>query len=247
MDSIRLEYPAEGVARLVVNRPQVRNALDFASQMRLGELLIQFTKDNKIVALILTGIGTSFLAGGDLRELSKYSEPEDGLRLTTVLGDALLQLTLSPIFVITAINGAARGGGAEIAVSSDRRIMADDADIAFVHAKLGLTPGWGGGGQLERIVGEQVADDLLATARVLNAREAVEIGLVDAVVGRDELESAALRVAVAVREGAIRPNMGGKLADSLALRRQALRERARFLRGWNSPERKQAFVQFAVK
>jgi enoyl-CoA hydratase len=132
-------------------------------------------------ALVVTGAGTAFISGGDLAELGDYPSRADGLRLATLMGDALSRLEALPCPTIAAINGPPRGGGAEVAVACDQRIMAEDADIGFVHIRLGLITAWGGGQRLLRTVGYSTAIELMTKGRVLSAREALSLRLTDRV------------------------------------------------------------------
>lgn len=168
-----------GVATLTVNRPEVRNALDWRA-MRDFALAVQAAYENKdLRALLVTGAGETFVSGGDLKDLANYPKRRDGLRLASIMGKALEQLRALPVPTIAAINGPARGGGAEIAVACDQRIMSEDADIGFVHARLGITTAWGGARYLLQAVGYSLAVELLTTGRVLQPKEALEVGLAD--------------------------------------------------------------------
>lgn len=178
-DGIRLDVDPVGIATLTVDRPEVRNALDWTAMRAFGRAVAQVQTNPELRALIVTGAGETFVSGGDLRDLANYPKRRDGLRLAMVMGKALESLRNLPVPTIAAINGPARGGGAEIAVACDQRVMAADADIGFVHAKLGITTAWGGARYLFLAVGYALALELLATGRVLLAEEAHEIGLAD--------------------------------------------------------------------
>jgi Enoyl-CoA hydratase/carnithine racemase len=92
----------------------------------------------------------AFLSGADLYELSDYRTEADGRRLSALMGEALRRMEEAPWISIAAINGPARGGGAEVALACDLRVMAEDADLAFVQITWALPPGWGGGQRLRR-------------------------------------------------------------------------------------------------
>ena len=143
----------------------------------------------------ISGSGNGFISGADLKQLVEYSSRKDGVRLTTIMGNALNRLESLPAISIAVINGPARGGGAEIAVTCDLRLMSVDANIAFVHSKLGLIPGWGGGQRLYRIVGYAHALEILATARIIESEEAQRIGLVNRVILKEELDETAMGLA----------------------------------------------------
>jgi enoyl-CoA hydratase len=168
-----------GVATLTVNRPEVRNALDWRAMREFGEAVQEVQENKDLRALLVTGAGDTFVSGGDLKDLANYPARRDGLRLAFIMGKALERLRALPVPTIAAINGPARGGGAEIAVACDERVMAEDADIGFVHAHLGITTAWGGARYLLQAVGYSQAMELLTTGRVLKAEEALEMGLAD--------------------------------------------------------------------
>jgi enoyl-CoA hydratase len=145
-----------------------------------AEAIERAHQTRSLLALILTGGGQAFVSGGDLSELQHYPSREDGLRLATIMGDALARLEALPIPTIAAINGPARGGGAEIAMACDLRVMADDADIGFVHTRLGIVTAWGGGQRLLRAAGYARAMELMMTGRVVLAKEALALGIANA-------------------------------------------------------------------
>lgn len=174
MADIEFEIDERGIGLLTVNRPEVRNALNWAAMRAFAEAVEAAHSAPELRALIITGAGGHFVAGGDLAELQHYPRPEDGLRLAELMGEALAWLETIACPVLAAMNGATRGGGAEIAMACDMRVMAEDATLAFVQATLGLIPGWGGGQRLMRAVGYARALDLLATGRVLTATEAAQ-------------------------------------------------------------------------
>jgi enoyl-CoA hydratase len=193
--SITLKYIGEVVAILEVDRPQVRNALDWDAIHKFGELVDTAHKNSAIRALIVTGAGDNFIAGGDLKVLHNYPTKADGERLSLVMSETLNHLEALPYPTIAAMNGPARGGGAEIALACDLRIMSEDADFGLVQVKLGLTPGWGAGQRLLRLVGYSRAFDLLATGRVLSSQQALECGLANRLAASGKALEAAIELA----------------------------------------------------
>lgn len=179
MSGIEYQVEAGGIAILAVNRPAVRNALDWAAMRAFSEAIQRAAKTPELSALIITGRGASFIAGGDMKALAPYDTRLDGLRLARLMGNALEDLRGLPFPIIAAINGPARGGGAEIAVACDLRVMAKDATIGFVQASLGIATGWGGARYLLQMIGYPKALELLATGRILTADEAKEFGLIE--------------------------------------------------------------------
>lgn len=183
----------QGIAVLRVNRPQSRNALNWAAQQRFADLVNNVAQDPVIRVLIITGVGErAFVSGGDLKELVHHPERAAGERLNRVMTDALATLTILPVPVIATINGDAFGGGCEIVTACDLRIATEQARFSFAHVKNGLTTGWGGGSRLSHLIGQSLALELLLTARLFDAEEAMRLGLLHRIVPvqEDLLESA---------------------------------------------------------
>lgn len=244
MALIETEHPSAGVVVWRVNRLEVRNALNWAAQTEFSSLVEKLSADKDARGLILTGAGETFLSGGDLRELKRASEPDDGLRLVTVMGDALAALRKTDVLTIAAINGPARGGGVEVALACDLRLMAAEADLAMVHSALGLAPGWGGRQWLEDLLGVGQARTLLMTGRVVNSAEAQSLGLVDQVMPRAHLIDAALALAgslIKLPKKGLRTAARYSAGDRAIEERTRLRERVEFLRLWNREERRVRF------
>jgi len=195
MDGIQFNVDQDGIGLLIVERPQVRNALDWAAMAAFAKAVESAHHVEDLRALIVTGHGQAFISGGDLSELQHYPRREDGLRLATVMGEALKRLEALPCPTIAAINGPARGGGAEVAVACDLRMMDGAADIGFVHTRLGIVPGWGGGQRLLGLVGYSRALELIASGRVLSAQQAYSLGLADAISVKGEALAEAMELA----------------------------------------------------
>ncbi|MBI3159312.1 MAG: enoyl-CoA hydratase/isomerase family protein [Chloroflexi bacterium] len=247
MEFVSLERVTPAVGLLRVVRPQSRNALNWQAQNEFVSVIREASEDRQIKVLLITGSGRSFLSGGDLIELNDFSQREDGLRLSTMMGDGLAYMRATGLLSLAVINGYARGGGAEVALWCSQRWMAADADIAFVHSRLGLAPGWGGGNQLAELVGAGRAADLLASARVVSADEAGRIGLAEHVFAQEELLDRALEYAEGWANATVgerRLPAGGSQPDA-RMRRKQLKERVEFLRLWDREERREKFRQFA--
>jgi enoyl-CoA hydratase len=182
-EPVFLEMHADGVALVTFNRPGARNALNLAAMARFAAIVDDLSRDQSLRAVVLTGAGSeAFCAGGDLIELADKPSEADARAFITQMGDALALLEALPVPVIAAINGYALGGGSEIAVACDFRVVDEVARLGFVQITLGLTPGWGAGQRLLRLVGYAAAMRLLLEAPVLTAGELHAMGLADAVV-----------------------------------------------------------------
>jgi len=180
-DGVKFQVDAQGIGVLEIDRPRVRNALNWGAMQAFGQAVEAAHQRLDLLALIITGAGRAFISGGDLSELQHYPSRSDGLRLARLMGDALKRLEALPCPTIAALNGPARGGGAEVALACDLRVFAEEADIGFVHTRLGIIPAWGGGQRLLHAVGYARAVELLVTGRVLSAREALAVGLANLV------------------------------------------------------------------
>jgi len=192
---IVLESPFDGVAQLTVSRPQVRNALDWEAMEAFGQAVEELAARQDVRALVLCGAGGTFLSGGDLRALHGAFSERDGARLSAGMTRTLERLAALPFPVLAAIDGAARGGGAEVALACDVRVMAADATLGFVQVGLGLMPGWGGAQRLLRLAGYGRALLWLTSGQVLGAKEAFRGGLVEVLAPAGAALASALELA----------------------------------------------------
>jgi enoyl-CoA hydratase len=178
-------------AIITLNRPAKRNALTRAMLERLAELFAQLTARTDLRAVILTGAGTeSFSAGTDIAELDGLDEA--GARAAAERGQAVCDLVeLCSVPVIAAVNGAATGGGCELALACHLRLAASRATFALPEIKLGMIPAYGGTQRLARAVGRGRALAVMLAGDALTAAEALQLGLVNRVVAPAELLPAA--------------------------------------------------------
>jgi enoyl-CoA hydratase len=251
MSGISFTIDQNLVATLKVDRPAVRNALDWDAMQAFAEAVQQAQDKKELRALIVTGGGRTFVSGGDLKVLQHHPTREDGLRLATLMGDALARLELLPVPTIAAINGPARGGGAEITVACDMSIISEDADIGFVHTRLGIITAWGGGQRLLREIGYAAALELLTSGRVVSPSEALRLRLVNRVVPAGEAYPSALELA---REIASRPPQAIQAAKRVLRNSIAhpqgdayMAEREEFPLLWDSDYRRDALRRFLDK
>ena len=191
MDYEVIKLSKEGrIATIMVDRPDALNAL---SVQVIGELEHAFHdvgNDDNIGVLIFTGEGKAFIAGADISELHKL-DAVSGLE-TVRRGQRVLRfLETMGKPSIAAINGFALGGGCELAMACTIRIASDKAKLGQPEVNLGVIPGYAGTQRLARIVGKGVALDLVLTGRMIDAEEALRIGLVTQVVAADELPAVA--------------------------------------------------------
>ena len=176
-----------------------RNSLTMAFLRELGERVRAAGADRAVRAVVLTGAGDrAFCAGADLKERARMTDEEVHGFHAAVL-DAFLGIERAPQPFVAALNGAALGGGLELALACDLRVAAEGAEMGFPEVGLGIIPGAGGTARLPRLVGVARAKDLVLTARRIGAAEALAMGLVSRVApaGRVRDEAAALAEQVA--------------------------------------------------
>lgn len=182
-----------GLGWLRFNRPPL-NALNSEMVSEIEQAVGWFEEQDDMSVILLTGEGRAFVAGADIAEMSSFT-PMEARAFATNGHRALAGIANVEKPVIAAINGFALGGGCEIALACDIRIMADTAKIGQPEVKLGLIPGFGGTQRLSRLVGPGVAKELIFSGDQIDAAEALRIGLVNKVVPAAELLSHAATLA----------------------------------------------------
>lgn len=183
------------LAVITINRPKSLNALNSDTLKDLDKAIANIENDRNIYCVILTGAGEkSFVAGADIAEMKDlYSEAAEEFGL---LGNKVFRkLENLDKPVIAAISGFALGGGCELAMACDIRIASEKAKFAQPEVGLGITPGFGGTQRLPRIVGLSKAKELIYTCEMINAEEALRIGLVNKVVPLENLIEEAKKMA----------------------------------------------------
>jgi 3-hydroxyacyl-CoA dehydrogenase len=180
-----------GVALVSIDNPPV-NALSQAVRQGLLDAFRKLAADPEIAAIVVTGAGRDFIAGADLREMSL---PPIEPSLPDVI--AAMESCAQPI--VAAVRGAALGGGYELALACDFRIADPEASVGLPETRLGIIPGAGGTQRLPRLVGIAKAIDLVGQARVLKAKDALALGLIDRIAAAD-LAGEAIRAAPTLRK-----------------------------------------------
>jgi enoyl-CoA hydratase len=241
----------EGIAVVTLNRPEKLNALNETVISELGTAFESIAGDPAVGAALLTGAGEkAFVAGADIAELSRLDAAAAranalrGQRLTLLMEEMDKPL-------IAAINGFALGGGLELAMACTLRVAVEGARLGQPEVKLGIICGYGGTQRLPRLVGRGRALELLVTGETVDAAEALRIGLVNRVVGREALlpESKALAAAIlragpeAVRQTlrAVRGGLERPLGEALDL------EADLFGALFGTPEMKEGTAAFLEK
>lgn len=225
-----VNYQKEGkVAVFTLNRPEALNAIDPQGAEELSRAFDDFKKDDELLVGIITGAGSkAFSVGADVETMLPKLKEFSGRRNSGPLN--LVEVLNSWKPMIAAINGAALGGGLEIALACDLRIASENAIFGMPEVTLGLIPGWGGTQRLPRMIPLVKAAELILTGKPISAQEAYRIGLINKVVAFSELMSAAKAMAetvcrrapLAVRAAkqAIIQGMDVSLENGLKLERQ---------------------------
>jgi enoyl-CoA hydratase len=168
---------ADSIAIIRFNRPAERNPLSRATLFELRTILAEVLANHDVKAIIFTGTGDVFLSGANIRELSQLDS--DSALAFAKLGQNIFQtIADAKQITISAINGYCMGGGLDLALACDIRVASATAVFAHPGAKLGIITGWGGTQRLPRIIGKSAALEMIATARRMNAHEALMLGLV---------------------------------------------------------------------
>lgn len=188
------------IATITLNRPDRLNALDWPAQGLFGQKLDEVAGDSEMRALIITGAGRAFCAGGDVsaqkgRIGMKVAERRAGLRK---LLNNPLKIRKMDIPVIAMVNGVAVGAGCNMALACDIIIASENARFGQAFVKIGLVQDYGGSYLLSRLVGTKKACELVFTGDIIDANEAFRIGMVNKVVPPEELESATKEMAMKI-------------------------------------------------
>jgi enoyl-CoA hydratase/carnithine racemase len=195
----------DAVATITFDRPDVLNALTFDIYAQLRDLLETLRYDDTVKVLVLTGAGRGFCSGGDVHEIIGALLKRDTkahLEFTRMTGALVANMRLLDKPIIAALNGTTAGAGAVIALASDLRIASEQARIAFLFTKVGLTGAdMGAAYLLPRIVGQGRALELLLFGDSLDALTAERYGLVNRVVPHDQLLPAAYEWARRLAQG----------------------------------------------
>jgi len=192
----------EAVAIVTLSRPEKYNALNHALLTELDHALDALASDRAIRALVVTGAGKkAFVSGADIGELAVLDTR--GAEEASAFGSRVFRkLETGVQTVIAAVNGFALGGGCELALACHIRVASENAKFGLPEVGLGIIPGYGGTQRLPRLVGLGVASELIASARMIDAAEALRIGLVNRVVPQAALLDEAIALANAIAANA---------------------------------------------
>lgn len=191
----------DAVATITLNRPDKLNAFTGTMREDLLEALRGWERDPGVRAVVITGAGRAFCAGGDVEYMSGLQKSGDTAAFRRLLDagrDVILQITMMPKPVIASVNGVAAGAGCNLALACDYRLASDQAKLSESFVRIGLHPDWGGTWLLPRLVGRSRAAEILMTGRMVEVNEALAIGMVDRIVPAAELAAETEKLARAI-------------------------------------------------
>ncbi len=206
MNDVILFTQQGSIGTLTFNRPQVFNAMNDAMILALRDVTAELMRSTTLRALIIRGAGKAFLAGGDVAMF--HARKDDPTLPATVkpLGDALhagiINIRNLPFPVIAQIHGAVAGAGLSLAMACDFTVAAEGTQFNSAYSKIGLSPDGGSTFFLPRIVGLRKATELIMLAEPVDAKKALELGLVSRVVAADKLEEEVMALATRLASGA---------------------------------------------
>ena len=249
--TIHYNVSANGlIGTITLDRPEALNALSIQVLRELEELIDQTALEHKLRVLIITGTGRSFVAGADISEMSELS-PEEALAFGERGSRVFRKVELLYCPVIAAVNGFALGGGCELSLACDIRIASDKAKFGQPEVGLGIPPGFSGTQRLPRIIGVGAAKELIYTARVIKADEALRLGLVNRVVEVNALLPTVTELAeeiasksphaVSISKQAITRGLQSDIDTGIAI------ENYLFSNAFSHPEQREGMAAFLAK
>ncbi|RKD97812.1 3-hydroxyacyl-CoA dehydrogenase/enoyl-CoA hydratase family protein [Halopiger aswanensis] len=195
-ETIRVEYPADYVGHIVIDRPHRMNTISNELLGELSEAIDHLSDDDEVRAILLTGAGDrAFSAGADVQSMAAGADPLEAQELSRTGQRTFGKLEACDVPVVAGIDGYCLGGGMELATCADLRVASERSEFGQPELNLGLLPGWGGTQRLKHIVGEGRAKEIILTAERFDAETMAEYGFVNDVVDNDSLEEAALELA----------------------------------------------------
>lgn len=218
------------VSTVTLNRPDAMNAFNYDTLLELERVVDTLMHDSSTYVVIFKGMGKAFSVGADLKERKTLSDA-DVRRNVFKIGDVFSKVASLPQPTIAAINGYAFGGGMELALACDFRVMVEGTTVGLTETSLAIIPGAGGTQRLPRVVGEAKALELILTAKRISSEEAYEIGLATTLASSDQFDQDVALFAgrmlkngpIALRQAklAIKAGMNTDLQTGLLLERKA--------------------------
>jgi 2-(1,2-epoxy-1,2-dihydrophenyl)acetyl-CoA isomerase len=191
----------DSVTTLTLNRPEKLNALNMKMAEELESAVAEIVKDRDVRTLIITGAGRGFCSGADIGDMAQAAAPIENRYWTQRAHKVILALTNLEKPVIAKVNGVAVGIGCSLALSSDIIIASENARFSLIFSRIGLIPDGGSLFHLPRLVGPAKAKELIFTAKMVDAKEAERIGLINKAVPTNKLDSEVNKLAKQLAEG----------------------------------------------
>ncbi|MEK6279836.1 MAG: enoyl-CoA hydratase-related protein [Acidobacteriota bacterium] len=216
-ETIQLEMRG-AVAVLTLNRPEALNALNTQVGQEFQSAITE-VREGGVRAVVVTGAGRAFCAGGDLREMQRIAEREGKVESffdepLRMLNECILLIRRTPLPFIAAVNGSASGGGCNLALACDLVVAGQSAKFNQAFIKIGLVPDCGGSFILPRLVGWKLATEMMMTGDVVTASRAFELGMINAVFPDEQLMAQAMAMAERLAQA---PTVAlGKIKELLA-------------------------------
>jgi enoyl-CoA hydratase len=235
------------VATVTVDRQEALNALDPETLTELRDRLVEVAGDADVHAVVLTGAGErAFVAGADIKAMAQMDL--ERARAWGALGhETALLLETMPKPVIAAVNGFALGGGCELALACDVRYASTAAKLGQPEVAIGIIPGWGGTQRLPAVIGIGAAKELIMSGRLVDADEALRLGLVNAVFPPGELMAKALELAQSLAAKSPLVLAAAKRAVNLTFHGDLSAEEAAFAGLFGSEDQREGMAAFIEK
>ncbi|XP_065204920.1 ethylmalonyl-CoA decarboxylase-like [Planococcus citri] len=240
---------SDGIAKICINHPEKRNAISGKMMIDFENIVHDLQKWENGKGVIIYGANDIFCSGGDLSYAKKENTPRSGYEMSIFMQHLTNKFSQSTLVSVAYINGGgAIGGGSEIITACDFRLCCSDekTKIGFVHSKMGIVPAWGGTRRLVDIVGRRKALDLILTAKLLNNKEALQIGLVDDIVNDFQQAYEWLASRVKAHRSITRAAKASVLNGSLITADEEELERKIFAPLWGGAANKAA-LQMSIK
>jgi enoyl-CoA hydratase/carnithine racemase len=186
-----LWHKTNNIGWITLNRPNVRNAINYEVMEKLKDLLNKARTDDDVKVLVITGSGAkAFCSGGDLSAFHSLKTEDEAYRMLSKMGIVLDELFFFSKPTVALLNGSAVGGGCEIAAACDIRLARAEAKVGFIQGQLGITTGWGGGSYLLERIGQNEAMDLLYSSTPVTAKQGMDHGFIQYVIKGDVIKEA---------------------------------------------------------
>jgi len=242
----------ESTVILTLNRPSAGNSMSYELALELDKSLQNIRADSSVTSVIITGEGDKFFCtGGDVKKYASFNTKEELQLVFDRICDVLDLIEAIDIPFIAAINGFAIGGGLELALACDLRVIKDTAEVGFPQSRIGVIPGWNGIERLLNITGRGTAMKMLLTGDRIGSAEALRVGLVEEVADKQSVMECALSLAKRLQSAAPM-SLGSvkRVARSHGVSgKEQTRQLARdeFARLWFTKDHKEAEAAFAQK